>query len=318
MKSFNILLTCSSNKIHILDWIKKTSKKLNCKIKVIAGDSNYNVTSKYFCDIFWYMPKSNKKNYSKILNYCKKNNIKIIIPSSDKELIFWSTFKESLKRNKIYVMVSSKETVKTCLDKLNFYKNFKDLKSLVFTSQDLKDFKDNQKIIAKNRNGSGSNEIIVNKIKSNVKKYLPNNSKNYIFQNYIRSDNEVSIDCYFSNKNKLLKLVPRNRTLVNSGESIITTVIDDKYFFNEIKKLGDKLNFSGHVMFQCFVNKKNIHIFECNPRIGGASYMSFFNNMDSIYFFILENLFPKKVLKIKKNINIDSKLLIFKKTKFLR
>ena len=29
------------------------------------------------------------------------------------------------KRNKIYVMVSSKETVKTCLDKLNFYKNFR-------------------------------------------------------------------------------------------------------------------------------------------------------------------------------------------------
>ena len=48
-------------------------------------------------------------------------------------------------------------------------------------------------------------------------------------------------------------------------------------------------------MFQCFLSKKGLQIFECNPRIGGASFVSYYNSMDSIYYFISENIFPKKI-----------------------
>jgi|TARA_B110000305_G_C19396368_1_gene617659 hypothetical protein len=50
MKSFNILLTCLSNKIQILEWIRLSLGKLNFKIKIYAADSNPEVLSKYFCD----------------------------------------------------------------------------------------------------------------------------------------------------------------------------------------------------------------------------------------------------------------------------
>ena len=71
-------------------------------------------------------------------------------------------------------------------------------------------------------------------------------------------------------------------------------------------------------MFQCFLSKKGLQIFECNPRIGGASFLSFYNSMDTIYYFILENIFPKKKLKFKNNYLKGSKLLIYKKTKFIK
>lgn len=319
MKSFNILFSCSSNKSQTLNWIKNSIKKFNCNIKIYAGDSNNQVISRYFCDVFWHMPKCNNQNYLKILNYCKKNNIKIIIPSSDKELIFWSNFKENLKKNKIFVMVSSKKTIKNCLDKLNFYNVFKKFNSIIFTSQNLNDFKKNEKIVAKQRYGAGNNDNFINFSKKDIHKYLKKkNLKNYVFQKYVRSDKEISIDCFFSNNNKLLKIVPRYRTIINFGESLVTKVFNNKYLFDEIENLGSILNFSGHVMFQCFYKNGNFKIFECNPRIGGGSSISYLNKMDSIYFFIQESLFPKKKIKLSKKIYVNSKLILYKKTKFIR
>ncbi|MDB2680798.1 ATP-grasp domain-containing protein [Candidatus Pelagibacter bacterium] len=319
MKSFNILLTCSSNKIQLIQWVKKSISKIDCKIKIFAGDTNSNVQSKYFCDQFWHMPSSVKDNYSTILSYCKKNNIKIIIPSSDRDLEFWSIYKNNLKKYKIFVMVSDHKTINSCFDKLKFYEKLKDLSFISYTSNNLNDFKKNQTLISKNRYGSGSNNIIVGKKeKLNNKNLSKKIKKNYIFQKYIKSKNEISIDCYFSKKNKLLKIVPRNRSLILNGESVITRVINGENFFTKINQIGFKLNFTGHIMFQGFIYNKKIIIFECNPRIGGASVMSLFNNMDSIYFFIIESLFPKLKININKKIFLDSKLLIFKNTKFLK
>ena len=122
----------------------------------------------------------------------------------------------------------------------------------------------------------------------------------------------------FFKKNKLLKVLARNRSLIINGESAITTVIDGNKFINKINLVGSKLKFTGHVMFQCFVYNRKIIIFECNPRIGGGSIMSLYNNMDSIYFFIIESLFPKWKLTINKKTFLDSKLLIFKNIKFIK
>lgn len=319
MKSFNILLTCSSNKTQILEWIRLSVRKLNFKIKIYAADSNSEVLSKYFCDYFWNMPKINNNNFYKILNFCKKNKIRIIIPSSDKELIFWSKFKEKLKQEGIYVMVSSQFTIKTCLNKLSFYKKLSKFKSIIFTSIKLSDFSNKDKLVAKNKIGSGSKNIFLNKSKDEIKKNLDIKKKDYVFQKYFKG-NEISIDCYFSSKNnKLINIVPRFRNIITSGESSLTTIIKKNLSnFDEIKKIGENFKFSGHIMFQCFLTKKGLQVFECNPRIGGASLVSFYNSMDSINYFILESIFPKKTLKFKDRNLEGSKLLIYKKTKFIK
>lgn len=318
MRSFNILLTCSSNKTQILEWIRLSIKKLNFKIKIYAGDSNPEVTSKYFCDYFWNMPKINNNNFYKILNFCKKNKIRIIIPSSDKELIFWSQFKEKLKQEGIYVMVSSHFTIKTCLNKLSFYKKLCKFKSIIFTSIKLSDFSNKDRLIGKERISSGSKNIFLNKSNDFLKKNV-GIKKNYVFQKYLKGK-EISIDCYFSSKNnKLINIVPRYRTIITSGESSLTTIIKKKLSdFDEIKKIGKNFKYSGHIMFQCFLTKKGLQIFECNPRIGGASFASFYSSMDSINYFILESIFPEKTLKFKDHNFEGNKLLIYKKTKFIK
>ena len=187
------------------------------------------------------------------------------------------------------------DNFKACLNKLSFYKKLVNFNSIIFTSSNLNDFSNSVKLVAKNKIGSGSKNIFINQSKNEFKKNIVIKKGNYVFQKYFKG-NEISIDCYFSSKNnKLINIVPRNRNIIVSGESSLTTVINNKsIYFNEIKQIGKIFKFSGHIMFQCFCLKRASN-FECNPRIGGASFVSYYNSMDSIYYFISENIFPKKI-----------------------
>ena len=319
MESFNILITCSSNKTQILEWLNKTKKKFNFKIKLFCGDTNSSVATKFFCDFFWKMPLIKDTNFNKILSYCLKKNIKIIIPTSDQELNFWAKYKKKLQENKIFVMVSEEDTIKKCLDKLAFYKITKNKVKSIFTSNNIVNFKEKKIFVSKKRFGSGSKNLKISKNYSEIFNFTKRDRKNFIFQNYIKFDYELSVDCYFSSKNnKLLKIVARKRKYIINGESVVTSVIRNRKIYDIIKNVSKDLKFSGHIMFQFLVKKKNLYLLECNPRIGGASFISYFNLMDSIYYFIIEQVFPKKSFKVKKEIFAGSKLIIFKKTKYIK
>ena len=73
-------------------------------------------------------------------------------------------------------------------------------------------------------------------------------------------------------------------------------------------------------MFQGILSRnKKIKIFECNPRLGGASYISSFQSSDSIANFISENISLKKLFlhKNRKIIN-EKKMIIYKSAKIFK
>ena len=314
----NILLSCSSNKTLILEWIYITIKRLNIKSKVFAGDCNNNVVSKFFCDYFWHMPILKDENFEKILGFLKKNKIRIIFPTSDQELPFWAWHKYLLKKNKIFVMVSDLETINLCNDKLKFYNALKDNKNVSFTSSNLSIFNNKTRLVAKNRYGSGSKNILINLSKKEIN--LFKNKENFIYQKFIKGK-EFSVDCYFDINHNLLSCSFRYRDKINNGESEITTIFKNSNLKKVIINISKAIKFQGHVMFQGILSKNgNIEIFECNPRLGGASYLSSFQFLDSIKYFISENIFFEKKFpnqnRNKKMSNV-AKMIIYKSAKFL-
>jgi hypothetical protein len=72
-------------------------------------------------------------------------------------------------------------------------------------------------------------------------------------------------------------------------------------------------------MFQgILLANKNFKIFECNPRLGGASYISSFYFSDSIVNFISENIPLKKNFLSKTNkVSNPKKMIIYKTAKFI-
>lgn len=313
----NILLSCSSNKTLLLEWIYRSIEKLEIKAKVFAGDSDKTVISKFFCDRFWHMPTLIDSNLPKILKFLKNNKIKIVFPTSDKELFFWAKHKNLFINSEIFVMVSNLETIIACNDKFKFYKVLQDNKNIAFTSLSLLDFNDKIKLVAKNRFESGSKKILINLSKKEI--HLIKNKKNFIYQKCLKGK-EFSVDCYFDKNHNLLSSVPRYRNRINNGESEITTVFKNSFLDSVIIKISRNFKFIGHVMFQGILFKnKNIKIFECNPRFGGASYISSFQHSDSIVNFIQENILSKKIFLYNKRKNINvKKMIIYKKAKFFK
>jgi len=303
----NILLTCSGRKIHLINSFLDTLKN-NSKLKIFLCDNNPKVISKYFGNFFWKSPKFINQNFDKVLFFLKKKKIKIIFPTSDSELLFWSIHKNKLLKNDIKVMISSKNTVEICQDKILFYNFLKNNNIETIDTSNQLDLIKSKKYVVKNRFSNQEKKNYIN-INYDESKKFSKKFENPIFQPFI-SGTEISIDCYVDQKKKT-QILLRERCSVNQGESEKIKFFKNKKISNQIINIVNKLEFFGHIMFQGIKKKNKFYILECNPRIGGASSTCFYKGLNSFKNFIEEN--SKVKLKYSKNLTKKNCFIIHKK-----
>ena len=135
-KEVNILINSFTfRKLPLFNLVELSKKRINKKIQIYLGNSISPPYSKFFKNYFINLPSCKDYNKKKILKILKKFKINFVIPTSDKELIFWSRYKNFFKSNDISIFISEYNSIKTCLDKLNFHKfckakNIPDIKIL--------------------------------------------------------------------------------------------------------------------------------------------------------------------------------------------
>ncbi|MGV6861919.1 MAG: NAD-dependent epimerase/dehydratase family protein [Putridiphycobacter sp.] len=289
LKLGNFLITSISAKVSMINDVKKAANKLNPKIKVFGGDIDTSCMGRYFVDGFWEMPRLDNLTKDDITKYCKENNIRIIIPSRDGELLYFSKLKDTLKENDIHVMISDFNSVNNCVDKLLFYTVYElKIPEIIPTSENI-DQINSSSYVVKERYGAGAKSIGINLSKEEAL----NHSKNLrspIFQPYVSGD-EYSVDAYIT-KDKMVKgLIIRKRHKVVNGESQITFSFYNKTIEEKIKKIVESLNLYGHIVLQLFLTEDGeINVIECNTRFGGASSLSVYLGLDSFYWGYLESL----------------------------
>ncbi len=285
--NFNVLITSVAKKIGMINAVGAAMKKIGNEGKLFGGDMDANCLGKYFVDSFWKMPKTDDSHIDEILTFCKENKIKLIIPSRDGELEFWSENKHKFQKNKIKVMVSDYESVGYCVDKLAFYKKCKK-HNLPAIETSLRPEKINAtRYVVKEQFGAGSRSIAINVDEKEAIEHGKTLS-NPIFQPFIKGK-EYSVDFYISDSGDMKGAVIRERNLVVDGESQITTTIKNEKIGNVCEKLAKDLNLHGHNLLQILVDGEGkIFIIECNTRFGGASTLSIFAGLDSFYWLMLE------------------------------
>ena len=298
----NILVTSVSNKTTLLEQLKRSVISFKFNIKIFGGDTNNNCIGKFFVDGFWKMPSIENLKITEIITYCKKNKINFIIPTRDGDLVYFAKNKSILLKNNIFTMISPLKTVECCIDKISFFEKGKEAGiPIIQTSKNIQEI-NAKRYVVKERFGSGSKQIGLNL----SKKYAINYAmflENPIFQPFIQG-NEFSIDAYITKNKKIQGIVIRKRNLVVNGESKITQTVKNKKLENICRKIIEKFNFYGHIMFQVIIDSKNkIQLVECNCRFGGASSLSIECGLDSFNWFIKEGINQKienKVIKIPK------------------
>jgi len=283
----NTLLTSASKKIPMLNAVKTAMAKLIPNTVLIAADAEESPISSFMSADYWQMPLLDALSERDLISYCRNKHIGTIIPSRDGELIFWAKCRDRLKEQGIHVMVSSFETVDTCINKLKF---FEFLKENGFpgipTSKNAEDCKSDL-LVVKEQMGAGARSLGLKLSLKEAKQHAQYLSAP-IFQPFILGK-EFSVDVYVATNGKAKGVVVRERVLVVNGESQITTSVRHYKIEQVCKDLAEALKIYGHAVFQVILdNDDNLHIIECNTRFGGASTLSIACGLDSLYWFLLE------------------------------
>lgn len=281
----SMLLTSIGKRVQLIKHLKKSFKVVG----VDAGELN---PGKFFVDKFYKIPKASESGYiSSLLNVCKEESVKVLIPLYEGEFEILHNVREKFREVGTLLLLSNGEILEICKDKRKTYEYFINSKvnlPKVYTEEEITSiitygYMDKLPLIIKPRDGMGSNGIY--KINNfNELKFFKDYVKDGIIQEYIDGE-EYTVDVLTDLKGEPVYVVPRKRLEVRSGEVVKSSTCRDEKIISETLKVMEHLNsltdckqlrLLGPLTIQ-FFKKTNgdIYLLEINPRFGGGVPLSF-------------------------------------------
>lgn len=296
-KTFSILISSAGRRVELLNIWKNYCKYLkDFKLNIFTCDENPDLSPACkFSEKSFKICSCDNPNYTEnLLDICKKNNIKLVIPTIDNELNLFAKNKSLFKKELIYLFISDLEFIETCQNKIltkNLFENMGldypkllDNKNLTFPC-----FK--KEIMGSSSIGTRS---IFSKNQLNPEE-LGNN--NYIFEELVdKSWSEYSIDIYYNTNHKMLSCIPRKRLSTRSGEISKGVILADKVYDYVLENFKYLKGAKGVITLQLFCDKKqtSFKCIEINPRFGGGYPMSHLAGANFPKLIIDEYLLNKK------------------------
>lgn len=272
MANVNFLITSVSRKVWLVNAFKDALKQEAIKGKVVSVDKNPLSAGLYESDTHYIVPPSSDRSFiPNVLEICKKENVRLLVPTRNGELLLFAKNKERFEENGIKILVSDPEVIEVCNDKYRFYQFL--AKNNIPTP---KTFLPNQvfcssmeyPLIVKPRYGSGGKNIFKVKNKKELEFFI-NYVSEPVIQKFVKGK-EYTVDLLSDFDGKVLTVVPRERIETFGGESFKGRTIKDYKIIRHAKKLAERLGTIGHITIQCLTNKK-IKFTEVNPRFGGGA-----------------------------------------------
>lgn len=284
-----VLITSISKKMPLIEAVRNAANKLG-QFQIIHGcDKHDFCIGQYGVDEFWQCPALDEITPDDILSYCHENRITAIIPTRNADLEFYARHLDFFRNHGIQPMVSSLDTITTCLDKKKFsdtlLKNRLPAIPAFLSLEELQ----SPTYVVKERRGAGSQQLGLLLTREEASEHS-RKLKEPIFQPYIPGV-EWSVDVYRSFEGRVKGCVARQRNYVVNGESQITTTVHYPALEHLCQEMAEKLKIQGPAVFQLIENGNgNFHVIECNPRFGGASTASLAVGLDSFFWFLAECL----------------------------
>jgi len=269
----NILITSVSRKVWLVKAFKDALKQEGIDGKVVSVDINLLSAGLYISDKHYLVPSSSDQNFiPAVLEICKKEDIKLLIPTRDGELLLFAKNKEKFEKQGIYVMVSNPEVIEICNDKYRFYQfltknNIPTPKTYLPNQLDFSSI--HYPLVVKSRYGSGSKALF--KVENAEElQFFVNYVPNPVIQEFANG-NEYTVDLFSDFNGNVLTVVPRERIETFCGESYKGKTVKDTQIIEYAKNLAEKLETIGHITIQCIKNDNGIKFIEVNPRFGGGA-----------------------------------------------
>lgn len=269
----NILITSISRKVWLVEAFKNALRKEKVAGKIITVDTNPLSAGFYVSDKYYLVPSSSDQNFiSVIRGICEKENIQLIIPTRDAELIVFAENKKQFKKAGTEIMVSDPRVIETCSDKYKLYQFLR--KNGIATPETIipgrLDFSFiRYPLLVKSRTGSGSKDIFMVKNKGELTFFM-SYIADPIIQEFI-AGKEYTVDLFSDFDRRILSVVPRERIETFGGESYKSKTVKDSQMIKCAKDIAEKLGVVGHVTLQFIKDEDLVKLIEINPRFGGGA-----------------------------------------------
>jgi carbamoyl-phosphate synthase large subunit len=283
----NILVTSAAQKIPLIQSVMDAAQDICPTVRVYAGDSHNQVLARYFTPYFWHMPILSDDCVSDLIEYCSENQIRLIIPTRDGELLFWARHQMTFASCGIHVLVSPTNALERCLDKLYFSQwCAQHAIPAIASTLDIASL-DSDYFVVKERWGAGSKHIGLRLSLAQAKAHATQ-LQHPIFQPFIAGI-EISADGYADAFGRVKGLVLRHRDYVVRGESQVTTTFRHTQFEPQLIACAEHMHLRGPFVIQAIIDANGaLHLIECNSRFGGASTLSIHVGLKFWHWAILE------------------------------
>lgn len=290
----NVLFSSVGRRVELVKAFREASNELKVKSKLIGVDMDELAPALNFVDKKYKVPQLSSEEFiPQIIEICKKENVAIIIPTLDTELLLYSKNKELIQNEcGAKVMVSDENVISTIRNKVKTYEFLKENDFRVpklIKEKEILDKEYEFPLFIKPLDGSSS----INNFKINNEKEL-GFFKDYVSNPMIQEfseGQEYCVDVFCDFKGNVITVVPKIRIAHRGGEITKAKVVKDRELIEIGKKLANTLKPCGEINFDCIKTENGVDIIEINGRFAGGSPISFKSGANS----------PKKIYQLLMN-----------------
>lgn len=282
-KEYHILFTGVGRRVELIQAFRQAALRIGMNLKIYGADMTDTAPALVYCDFIKIICGMKDENYiPQLLEICTKDEIDLLIPTIDTDLLILSKNKVLFEEIDTKVMISSPEMIGICRDK-RFTSDFFESCGVLapHTYDDVEQYTDVYPCFIKPKDGSSSiNAYKVNDV--NELQTYAEQVEDYIIQPFI-DGKEYTVDVFCNFDGDPIYIVPRQRLAVRSGEVLKTKIDLDETIVKETKKIVKMFKPCGPMTVQ-LIRQKNTnqnYYIEINPRFGGGAPLSMKAGADS-------------------------------------
>jgi len=296
----NILITSAGRRVSLVSYFQKEAKELlGASAKVFTTDLYPEMSSACLTsDKGFKVGRFTDPDYMDVLlELCLKNDVKLIIPTIDTELLLLAQHRDKFLVHGIHSIVSDEAFITCCRDKRNMNAFFEEKGFKIPGAIDIDEPK--FPIFIKPYNGSSSKDIFLIKEQSMLADYMKDKDR-FMHLVYLspKDYKEYTIDLYYDKFSKLKCIVPRVRIAVRGGETNKGITQKHTEIVSFVKEhVGSIEGARGCLTLQIFHGIENGEIYgiEINPRFGGGYPLSYLAGANYPNWLIKEYLLNQEI-----------------------
>lgn len=273
--SFNILFTSIGRRVWLVQHFGEVLSDLGLERKLIGADMLLSAPAMHVVDRKHQVCSVTDENYiPQLLDICEKEDINLLIPLIDHELLGLAESKERFEEVGTTALISDPDVIRIAMDKYNTHKflteNGFDAPEVIDVDEALNRDDIEYPLLMKPARGSAS--IGVTKIESKDELgFFKDQIPNPILQEYL-DGYEHTLDVLVDFDGKVRCVVPRKRLEVRAGEVSKGVTVKNEMIIETGKKVVEALKGAlGPITVQGFLTGDGkFKLTEINPRFGGG------------------------------------------------